>query len=109
MYEKAGRHDRHPRPQKRREFYKIYGLDVVVVPTNKPMVRDDLSDLIYKTEEGKWTAVTDEIQEHYKTGRPVLVGTTSIESSEKLSGLLKKKGRPPRGAKTPSTTSEKRT
>ena len=81
------------------EFYKIYGLDVVVVPTNKPMVRDDLSDLIYKTEEGKWTAVTDEIQEHYKTGRPVLVGTTSIESSEKLSGLLKKKGRPPRGAK----------
>ena len=76
------------------EFYKIYGLDVVVVPTNKPMVRDDLSDLIYKTEEGKWTAVTDEIQEHYKTGRPVLVGTTSIESSEKLSGLLKKRGVP---------------
>ena len=76
------------------EFYKIYGLDVVVVPTNQPMVRDDLPDLIYKTEEGKWSAVTDEIQEHHQNGRPVLVGTTSIESSEKLSGLLKKKGVP---------------
>ena len=76
------------------EFFKIYGLDVIVVPTNQPMVRDDLPDLIYKTEQGKWDAVTNEIQGHHQTGRPVLVGTTSIESSEKLSGLLKKQGVP---------------
>ena len=74
------------------EFYKIYKLDVVVAPTNQPMIRGDSSDLIYKTEEGKWSAVANEISELHAEGRPVLVGTTSIENSEKLSGLLKKTG-----------------
>ena len=76
------------------EFYKIYHLDVVTIPTNKPMVRNDAPDLIFKTEEGKWRAVAREIEEHYQEGRPVLVGTTSIENSEKLSGLLQKSGVP---------------
>ena len=76
------------------EFYKIYHLDVVVIPTNAPMVRTSFTDLIYKTEEGKWRAVAGEIQKLYQEGRPVLVGTTSIESSEKLSGLLKNNGIP---------------
>ena len=74
------------------EFYKIYRLDVAAIPTNRPMIRDDSPDFIYKTEEGKWTAVADAIQEFHGKGRPVLVGTTSIESSEKLSELLKKRG-----------------
>ena len=74
------------------EFYKIYKLDIVAVPTNVPMVRNDRSDLIYKTEEGKWQAVADDIVEVSKEGRPILVGTTSIESSEKLSKLLTKRG-----------------
>ena len=76
------------------EFYKIYGLEVVAVPTNAPMIRSDRSDLIYKSEEGKWRAVAAEIQELYQERRPVLVGTTSIEASEKLSGLLAKLGVP---------------
>ncbi len=74
------------------EFYKIYGFDVTVIPTNKPMVRDDRPDLIFKTEEGKWTAVSQEIKEHHESGQPVLVGTTSIEKSEKLSALLRRSG-----------------
>ena len=74
------------------EFYKIYKLDVVAAPTNVPMDRNDSSDLIYKTEEGKWQAVADDIAEVSKEGRPILVGTTSIESSEKLSKLLTKRG-----------------
>ena len=76
------------------EFYKIYGLEVVAIPTNKPMVRVELPDLIYKTTAGKWQAAAAEIQEHHEAGRPVLVGTTSIEDSEKLSGMLKKRGVP---------------
>ena len=76
------------------EFYKIYHLDVVVIPTHVPMIRSQFPDLIFKTEEGKWRNVAQEIQEHYETGRPVLVGTTSIESSEKLSELLDKRGVP---------------
>ena len=76
------------------EFYKIYHLEVVSVPTNQPMVRNDLPDLIYKSQEGKWNAAAKEIQEHNKNGRPVLVGTTSIEDSEKISGLLTKLGVP---------------
>ncbi len=72
------------------EFYKIYHLDVAVIPTNQPMVREDSSDFIYKTIEGKWRAVAADIQEHHESGRPVLVGTTSIEDSEKLSSLLNK-------------------
>lgn len=76
------------------EFHKIYGLDVVVIPTNKPMIREDYPDLIYKTEESKFKAVVDEIEEMHKKGRPVLVGTVSIEKSEKLSRMLEKRGLP---------------
>ena len=74
------------------EFFKIYRLDVVSIPTNKPMIREEMSDLIYKTQEGKWEAVAEEIKEQSQVGRPMLVGTTSIEDSEKLSGLLNRKG-----------------
>ena len=74
------------------EFFKIYRLEVVPIPTHKPMVRRELPDLIYKTREGKWRAVADEIQEHHQSRRPVLVGTTSIEDSEKLSALLTRRG-----------------
>jgi preprotein translocase subunit SecA len=76
------------------EFRKIYGLDVVVIPTNKPMIRTDFSDAVYKTERGKFCAVIDEIVECHKKGQPILVGTVSIEKSEILSGMLKKKGVP---------------
>src|SRR3989338_5699371 len=72
------------------EFSKIYGLDVVVIPTNKPLVRTNYPDIIYKTEREKFNAVFKEIAELNKIGRPVLVGTISIEKSEKLSGLLKR-------------------
>ncbi len=78
----------------REEFQKIYDLDVVVVPTNKPMVRADLSDLVYKTEKAKFDAVVEELAELNKIGRPVLVGTTSVEKSEHLSKLLKRRGVP---------------
>ncbi len=71
------------------EFKEIYGLDVVVIPTHKPMIRVDHPDVIYKTKKEKFKAVVDEIEECYKRGQPVLVGTTSIENSEYLSRLLK--------------------
>jgi preprotein translocase subunit SecA len=74
------------------EFSKIYNLDVVVAPTNRPMIRTDYSDVIYRTEREKFSAIVNEIEELYKVGRPVLVGTISIEKSEHLSVLLKKKG-----------------
>jgi preprotein translocase subunit SecA len=73
------------------EFEKIYGLDVSVVPTNQPMIRADHADVVYKTEKEKFRAVIDEIQECNQKGQPVLVGTVSIENSEKLSTLLKKR------------------
>ncbi len=76
------------------EFAKIYNLEVIVIPTNKPMVRPDYPDMIYKTEKGKFNSVIREIEELYKRGQPVLVGTISIEKSEILSHLLKKKGIP---------------
>lgn len=76
------------------EFRAIYGLDVVVIPTNKPMIRIDHPDVIYKTEEAKFKAVVEDIVEHHKKGQPVLVGTISIEKSEKLSAMLKKRGIP---------------
>jgi preprotein translocase subunit SecA len=76
------------------EFDKIYKLQVVVIPTHKPMVRDDRPDLIYKTEDAKFKAVADEIQETASTGRPVLVGTVSVEKSERLARLLEKRGVP---------------
>lgn len=76
------------------EFNKIYKIDVVVVPTNRPMIRKDYPDSIYKTEKGKYQAVVEEIAKNYQVGRPVLVGTTSIEKNELLSRLLKEKGIP---------------
>lgn len=76
------------------EFRKIYGLDVVVIPTNMPMIRTDHSDVIYKTERAKFNAVVEEIQERHSKGQPILVGTISIEKSEELSKLIKKKGIP---------------
>lgn len=75
------------------EFAHVYGLDVVVVPTNEPMIRIDHPDVIYKTEDAKYRAVLDDIIEQHEQGRPVLVGTISIENSEKLSQLLRKKRR----------------
>ncbi len=74
------------------EFHKIYGLDVVVIPTNKQVARDDQSDAIYKTGRAKFSAVVAEIDEAHKTGQPVLVGTTSIDKNEILSQLLRRKG-----------------
>src|SRR5437764_14788289 len=74
------------------EFHKIYGLEVVVIPTHNPMVRDDYADVIYKTEQSKYDAVIDEIVEMHQLGRPVLVGTVSVEKSERLSRLLDKRG-----------------
>jgi len=76
------------------EFARIYNLDVVVVPTNEPMIREDHPDVIYKTEKAKFNAVIREIEELHRKGQPVLVGTISIEKSEILSHLLKKKGIP---------------
>ena len=76
------------------EFHKIYNLEVVVIPTHKPMIREDHTDVIYKDEESKFKAVAREIDDLHKKGRPVLVGTVSIEKSEYLSDLLKKKGVP---------------
>ncbi|MCX6811698.1 MAG: preprotein translocase subunit SecA, partial [Candidatus Berkelbacteria bacterium] len=74
------------------EFHKIYDLDVIVIPTNRPMIREDLSDRIFRTEEGKFTAVAREIKERHEKGQPLLVGTISIEKSEKLSRMLKREG-----------------
>ncbi|MBN1161940.1 MAG: preprotein translocase subunit SecA [Dehalococcoidales bacterium] len=74
------------------EFYKIYKLEVTEIPTHKPMVREDNPDFIYKTEDGKFKAVVQDIKELHDRGTPVLVGTVSIEKSELLSGLLKRQG-----------------
>ncbi len=74
------------------EFFKIYKLDVVVIPTHLDMIRDDYTDLIYRSERAKFDAVVEEIEEMNELGRPVLVGTVSIEKSEYLSELLKRKG-----------------
>lgn len=74
------------------ELKKIYGLEVVVVPTNKPMIRNDMPDTVYKSVNGKFKAAVEQIVERHKKGQPVLVGTVSIENSERLSELLKKKG-----------------
>jgi len=76
------------------EFRAIYNLDVVEIPTNMPMVREDNADVIYKNENGKFNAVVDEIAELHGKGRPILVGTISIEKSELLSNMLKKRGIP---------------
>jgi preprotein translocase subunit SecA len=74
------------------EFHKIYSLEVVPIPTHMPMVRLDEPDLIYKSEDGKYRAVVDEIADRFKRGQPILVGTTSIEKSERISRMLDKLG-----------------
>ncbi len=74
------------------EFLRIYNLDVVAIPTNREMVRNDEADVIYRSEEAKYNAVVREIEEMHAAGRPVLVGTVSIEASERLSEMLKRKG-----------------
>jgi preprotein translocase subunit SecA len=76
------------------EFDKVYHLDVVVIPTNRNVVRKDLGDKVFKTEEAKFKAVAEEVKEKYKTGQPVLVGTTSIEKNEYLDKLLSREGIP---------------
>ena len=76
------------------EFRAIYNLDVVVIPTNMPMIRVDNPDVVYKNEKGKFNAVVNEIEELHSKGQPVLVGTITIENSERLSSMLKRKGIP---------------
>ena len=76
------------------EFNQIYNLGVVPIPTNRPMVRVDKSDLVYRTAEAKYAAVIEDIVERHATGQPILIGTTSVEKSELLSSLLKKNGVP---------------
>ncbi|MBM3190380.1 MAG: preprotein translocase subunit SecA, partial [Chloroflexi bacterium] len=73
------------------ELYSIYGLDVMVLPTHKPMVREDAPDVVYKTAEAKFRAVVEEIETLHKRGQPVLVGTAAVETSEMLSGMLRKR------------------
>ena len=74
------------------EFGEIYKLDVVEIPTNRPLIREDCLDMVYKTEKAKFHAVVEDIATHHATGQPILVGTISIERSEYLSGLLKRRG-----------------
>jgi preprotein translocase subunit SecA len=74
------------------EFREIYNMDVVEIPTNKPVIREDLADVVYMTEEAKFRAVVEEIKERHATGQPILVGTITIEKSELLSRLLKREG-----------------
>ena len=74
------------------EFHKIYDLDVLAIPTNKPLIREEMPDVIFRTESEKWNAAVEEIAEQHGTGRPILVGTTSIEKSEKISKMLGKRG-----------------
>src|SRR5207249_3553377 len=74
------------------ELFKVYKLEVTQIPTNKPMVRKDNSDLVYKTEQGKWDAVVAEVKERNEAGQPVLIGTTSVEKSERLSDQLRRHG-----------------
>ena len=77
-----------------KEFRNIYAMDVIVIPTNRPMIRKDLEDAVYKTKKEKYKAVVDEVEKAYEKGQPVLVGTIAIETSELLSKMLTKKGIP---------------
>src|SRR5438874_8623017 len=74
------------------EFWKIYKLDVIAIPTNKSLIRVNHADVIYRYEREKWKAVVDEVVEVNKTGRPMLIGTTDVDKSEKLSAMLKRRG-----------------
>ena len=74
------------------EFAQIYNLDTIVVPTNREVVREDYNDVVYRSQDGKFRAIVEDIKEHHENGQPVLVGTTSVEKSEILSDMLKKEG-----------------
>ena len=74
------------------EFRDIYNMEVVVIPTNKPVIREDLQDAVYATEHGKYKSIVDRVEEAHKKGQPVLVGTISIEKSELIADALKKRG-----------------
>ncbi len=76
------------------EFRNIYNMYVICIPTNKPVIREDLSDLVYATEKGKYKAIINTVKEIHEKGQPILIGTISVESNEHLSGLLKKAGLP---------------
>lgn len=76
------------------EFRSIYGMDVVIIPTNKPIVREDRPDVVYRTQMGKYKAIVEQVAERYEAGQPVLVGTVSIQISELLSEMLKRRGVP---------------
>lgn len=76
------------------EFRSIYGMDVVIIPTNKPVIREDRPDVVYRTQMGKYKAIVEKVAERYAVGQPVLVGTVSIQISELISELLKRKGIP---------------
>ena len=76
------------------EFHKVYGIEVIIVPTNKPMIRQDLSDKIYKSEQGKFQAIVQEVKQYHKKGQPVLIGTVSIQKNEYLGKLLDREGVP---------------
>ena len=75
-----------------KEFRDIYGMDVVEIPTNRPVIRKDLDDAVYMTKKEKFHAVVEEIKEAHEKGQPVLVGTITIETSELLSSMLKRRG-----------------
>ena len=75
-----------------KEFQEIYSTDVLIIPTNKPVIRADHDDIVYRTEQGKFDAVVTEIEEIHKTGQPILVGSVTIDASERLSAMLKRKG-----------------
>jgi preprotein translocase subunit SecA len=93
LYEKLGGMTGTAKTEEK-EFVEIYGLDVVEIPTNVPVVRDDKNDLIFKSVEAKFNAVVDDLKERHEKGQPVLVGTIAVETSEYLSELLKRRGVP---------------
>jgi preprotein translocase subunit SecA len=93
LYDQACRHDRYRQNLCRRILQSLW-LDVVEIPTNKPVVRKDQNDLIFQTEQGKFTALARSIKELHQKGQPVLVGTVSIEKNELLSAFLKREGIP---------------
>ena len=77
-----------------KEFRNIYSMDVITIPTNRPMIRKDMEDAVYKTKKEKYKAVVESVQEAHDKGQPVLVGTIAIETSELLSNMLRKRGIP---------------
>jgi preprotein translocase subunit SecA len=91
------------------EFHDIYKLDVVAIPTNKPVVRRDYDDLMFLSGKDKWNFIVDEIKAFHDVGRPILVGTTSVEKSETLSKMLTSKHRSSTRCSTPSSTSARPT